>query len=160
MHITLIVAAAENNVIGRDGDLPWHLPADLRFFKETTTGHVVIMGRRTWNSFDGALPGRRNIVLTRNGALTLDGAETVTSLDEALDLAGEQETFIAGGGELYRMAMPLAERILMTRVHMDVEGDTTFPPIDAAEWIRTDSSKQDIDARHAAACTFETWMRR
>ena len=108
MPITLIVAAAENNVIGRDGDLPWHLPADLRYFKQTTTGHVVIMGRRTWDSFEGALPGRRNVVLTRNGALVLDGADTVSTLEDAMALAGDKDIFIAGGGELYRMAMPLA----------------------------------------------------
>ena len=160
MPITLIVAAAENDVIGRDGDLPWHLPADLRYFKDTTTGHAVIMGRRTWDSFDGALPGRRNIVLTRNRELALEGADTVATLDDALALAGDGEIFIAGGGELYRAAMPLAERILMTRVHMEVDGDTTFPTIDTSVWTRTDAWTQDIDDRHAAACTFETWMRR
>ena len=160
MSISLIVAASENNVIGRDGDLPWHLPADLRFFKETTMGHVVIMGRRTWDSFDGALPGRRNVVLTRNRDLVLDGADVVSTLDDALQLADGQESFIAGGGELYRMAMPMAERILMTRVHMNVEGDTTFPEIDPATWVRTEARMQDVDDRHAAACTFETWMRR
>jgi len=160
MPITLIVAAAENNVIGRDGDLPWHLPADLRYFKQTTTGHVVIMGRRTWDSFEGALPGRRNVVLTRNGALELDGADTVSTLEDAMALAGDKDIFIAGGGELYRMAMPLADRILMTRVHMDVDGDTTFPAIDESEWQRTEAHAHDVDERHAAACTFETWMRR
>ena len=160
MPITLIVAAAENNVIGRDGDLPWHLPADLRYFKQTTTGHVVIMGRRTWDSFEGALPGRRNVVLTRNVELVLDGADTVSTLDDAMALAGDQDIFIAGCGELYRMAMPLADRILMTRVHMDVDGDTTFPAIDESEWKRTEARTHDIDERHAAACTFETWMRR
>ncbi len=160
MSISLIVAASENDVIGRDGDLPWHLPADLRFFKETTMGHVVIMGRRTWDSFDGALPGRRNVVLTRNSDLELEGADTVSTLDDALRMADGQEIFIAGGGELYRMAMPMAERIFMTRVHMNVEGDTTFPEIDSTAWVRTDARTQDVDDRHAAACTFETWMRR
>jgi dihydrofolate reductase len=160
MTLTLIVAAAENDVIGRDGDLPWHLPADLRFFKETTTGHAVVMGRRTWDSFVGALPGRRNIVLTRNQELTIDGADVVTTLDAAMQRAGEDDVYIAGGGEIYRMALPMADRILLTRVHVRAEGETTFPVLDDSIWVRTSSTRHEADDRHECAYTFEVWLRR
>ena len=160
MTVTLIVAAAENDVIGREGDLPWHLPADLRFFRDATMGHAVVMGRRTWDSFSGALPGRRNIVLTRNNDLVIENADVVTSLDDAMNCAGAGDVFIAGGGEIYRMAMPLADRILLTRVHVDAQGETTFPPIDDELWVKTDARHQDVDDRHEFACTFETWLRR
>ncbi len=160
MTLTLIVAAAENDVIGRDGDLPWHLPADLRFFKETTTGHAVVMGRRTWDSFTGALPGRRNIVLTRNQELTIDEAEVVTTLDAALQRAGEDDVYIAGGGEIYRMALPMADRILLTRVHVRAEGETTFPILDDSIWVRASSTRHEADDRHEYAYTFEVWLRR
>ena len=124
MRISLIVAAAENNVIGRDGDLPWHLPVDLRFFKNTTMGHPVIMGRRTWESFEGGLPGRACIVVTRNQSLELEGATVATSLEAALAEAGNaQDVFVAGGGEIYRMAMEMADRIVLTRVHAQINGD-------------------------------------
>ena len=159
MPITLIVAAAENNVIGREGGLPWHLPVDLRYFKETTMGHALIMGRRTWDSFEGALPGRRSIVLSRNGDLLLEGAEVATSLDSALQRAGEEEIFIAGGGEIYSMALPLADRILMTRVHVEVEGDAWFPDIDRDDWSLAESTRHESDEKNCHACTFETWMR-
>ena len=160
MSITLIVAAAENHVIGREGGLPWHLPLDLRFFKETTMGHALIMGRRTWESFNGSLPGRRTIVLSRNDDLLLEGAEVANSLDSALEMAGEGDVFIAGGGEIYSMALPLADRILMTRVHAEVEGDATFPEIDADDWSMTESNRHESDDENCHACTFETWMRR
>lgn len=160
MSITLIVAAAENHVIGRAGGLPWHLPLDLRFFKETTMGHALIMGRRTWESFNGRLSGRRTIVLSRNDDLLLEGAEVATSLDSALEMAGEGDVFIAGGGEIYSMALPLSDRILMTRVHVEVEGDASFPEIDADDWSMTESKRHESDAENCHACTFETWMRR
>ncbi len=160
MSITLIVAASENNVIGREGGLPWHLPVDLRFFKQSTMGHVLIMGRRTWDSFSGSLPGRRSIVLTRNGDLELEGAEVATSLEAAMDLAGEGDVFIAGGGELYSMALPMADRILMTRVHADVEGDARFPVIDEGQWTLVESNRHEADEANCHACTFETWTRR
>ena len=160
MSITLIVAAAENHVIGREGGLPWHLPVDLRYFKETTMGHTLIMGRRTWESFSGSLPGRRSIVLSRSDALLLEGAEVATSLDSALEMAGEGEVFIAGGGEIYSMALPIADRILMTRVHIEVEGDASFPEIDTGDWSMTESRRQESDAENCHACTFQTWMRR
>ncbi len=162
MRISLIVAAAENHVIGRDGDLPWHLPADLRYFKNTTMGHPVIMGRRTWESFDGGLPGRRCIVLSRNPQLELEGAATAGSLEEAIQMAGEaEEIFIAGGGEIYRIAMEqeLADRILLTRIHATVEGDATFSPLDPQVWRCDSRDRRDADDRNEYACSFESWLR-
>ena len=160
MRISMIVAAAENNVIGRDGDLPWHLPVDLRYFKDTTMGHPVIMGRRTWESFDGGLPGRRCIVVSRNPDLKLDGAETTTSLRDAIDAVnGSEEVFIAGGGEIYRLAFDLAHRILLTRIHTTIDGDATFPPLDPNVWRRESADRREADDRNAHACTFETWLR-
>ncbi len=162
MRISLIVAAAENNVIGLDGELPWHLPADLRHFKNTTMGHPVIMGRRTWESFEGGLPGRRCIVVSRNPDLVLEGAATATSLEEALECAGEaEEIFIAGGGEIYRLAIErgLADRILLTRIHTAIEGDATFPPLDPDVWQCDSSDRREPDERNEYACTFESWLR-
>ncbi len=161
MTITLIAAASENEVIGRDGSLPWHLPVDLRHFKETTMGRAVIMGRRTWDSFDGSLPGRRNIVITRNRSLEVEDAVTATSLDEALDLAGEsEEIFIAGGGEIYRIALPLADRVCLTRVHAVIDGDARFPSLDPLQWECVESRRHEADEHNPIACTFETWQRR
>src|SRR5690606_4360756 len=129
---TLVVAVAKSGVIGRAGGLPWRLPEDLRHFKATTMGHHVIVGRKTWDSIGRALPGRTWIVVTRDPAYTAEGATVVHSLDEALDrarTAGEDEAMIAGGGELYRLALPRADRIWLTRVDAEVEGDVTFPPL-------------------------------
>ena len=160
MRISLIVAAAENHVIGRDGDLPWHLPADLRYFKDTTMGHPVIMGRRTWESFEGGLPGRRCIVVSRNPDLRLDDAVTVTSLDDAIAEAGDAaEVFIAGGGEIYRLSMERADRILLTRIHDEFEGDASFPALDPAAWHLESAERREADERNASACTFEVWVR-
>lgn len=161
MTISLIVAAAENNVIGRDGDLPWHLPADLKFFKKTTMGNPVIMGRRTWESFEGGLPGRDCIVVTRNPNLVIEEAAVVSSLESAIAEAGDAtEIFVAGGGEIYRLAMPLADRIVLTRIHASPDGDATFPPLDEEAWHRTSSDHREADDRNAHACTFEIWQRR
>lgn len=161
MILSLIVAAAENDVIGRDGDLPWHLPADLKFFKETTMGCPVIMGRRTWESFEGGLPGRDCIVVTRNPDLDIEEAVVASSLESAIAEAGEAaQVFIAGGGEIYRLAMPLADRIILTRIHASPDGDATFPPLDEQTWRRDSSEHREADERNAHACTFEIWQRR
>lgn len=134
-RLTLIAAVASNGVIGRDGGMPWHLPEDLKHFKRTTLGHPVIMGRRTWESLGKALPGRRNIVVTRNRAFAASGAELAESLEAALALcAGEAEVFVIGGGELYKAALPLAAAIELTEIHRDFEGDARFPDFDRAKW--------------------------
>lgn len=125
MTITLIAALTPSRVIGRGGRLPWHLPEDLRRFKQLTTGHTVIMGRKTFESIGKPLPHRRNVVLSSH---TIAGVETYRTIPEALEaLAAEQHLFVIGGGEIYRQFLPLADVLLLTVVHQDVEGDTFFP---------------------------------
>jgi dihydrofolate reductase len=133
--ISIIVAASTNGVIGREGDLPWRMPADLKRFKSLTTGHHLVIGRKTWDELGRPLPGRIMVVVTRDPDFAAEGVTTVHSLDEALEVSiGDDEVFIAGGGEIYRQAMPLAERLYLTRVHAFVEGDTTFD-FDDSEWV-------------------------
>lgn len=135
--LTLIAAVARNGVIGMDNRLPWHLPADLKHFKELTTGHAVIMGRKTWESLPEKfrpLPGRRNIVVTRNGDYCAKGATVSMSLPDALAAAGGDEAFVIGGAELYKAALPLADRLQLTEIDAAYEGDTWFPAIDTSVW--------------------------
>ncbi|MFZ2855401.1 MAG: dihydrofolate reductase [Rhodocyclaceae bacterium] len=136
--ISLIAAVAQNRAIGKDNQLLWHLPDDLRYFRETTRGKAVIMGRKTWESLPAAfrpLPGRHNIVVTRDRQYVAGGATLAHSLPEAIAAAdGGGETFVIGGAELYRQALPLAERLYLTEVAQAVEGDAFFPEIPAAQW--------------------------
>ena len=132
--ISIIVAVAENGVIGDNNRLLWHISEDLRRFKRITTGHPVVMGRKTWESLGRPLPGRENVVVTRR-ELSFDGARTVHSLDEAYALfPPEEEVFVIGGAQIYGEALPAADRFYLTRVHRAYEGDTRFPEWDAAEW--------------------------
>jgi dihydrofolate reductase len=135
--VTVVVARAENGVIGRDGGLPWHLPDDLRRFKALTMGAPMIMGRRTFESLPGLLPGRRHIVLTRDPAWAGEGAERAGSVAEALALAGEPRVSVIGGAEIFRLFLPIADRIELTEVHAQIEGDTLLPPFDRAHWRET-----------------------
>jgi dihydrofolate reductase len=131
----LIVAMARNRVIGRSGKLPWHLSADLKRFKALTMGHHIIMGRNTWESIGRPLPGRKSVVVTRNPAYLAPGAAVVGSLAAALHLASQDsEAFVIGGGELYREALPLADRIYLTELPADYPGDVFFPPLQTDEW--------------------------
>lgn len=161
MIVTLVVAAANNGVIGRAGGLPWRLPADLAHFKATTMGHHVIVGRKTWESIGRALPGRTWIVVTRDPAYRAEGAIVVGTLQAALDharAAGEDEAMIAGGGELYRHALPLADRIWLTRIDAEVDGDVTFPSLPKHEWLQLEHQAHPADERHAfgfAICRLE-----
>jgi len=135
MKISIIVAASTNNVIGRDGGLPWRLPEDLKRFKQITMGKPMIMGRATWDSIGRALPGRQNIVMTRQEAFAAEGCDVVLTIDEALDAAGDvEEVMIIGGGNLYEQFLPKTERLYFTRVHARIDGDTYFPEIDESEW--------------------------
>jgi len=135
MKISIIVAASTNNVIGKNGGLPWRLPEDLKRFKETTMGKPMIMGRATWDSIGRALPGRQNIVMTRQPELVATGCDVVATVGEALAIAGNAtEVMIIGGGELYRQFLPRTDRIYFTRVHVDIDGDTFFPALDDKEW--------------------------
>ncbi len=147
MIVSLIAAVAQNRTIGQGGRLPWHISADLKRFKRLTTGHAVIMGRKTFESIGFPLPGRRNVVLTRNPAGSLpDTVESVDSLAAAFDRcrqAGETEAFVIGGGEVYREALPLADRLYLTWVHRDVAGDTRFPVYDSQAWQETNREDHD-----------------
>ena len=133
--LVLVVAAARNRVIGNGGRLPWHEPEDLKHFRAVTTGHAIIMGRKTWDSLGRPLPNRRNIVVSRNADCTRLGAEVFTTLDAAIAAAraGDPEPRVIGGGELYRLALPRATRIHYTEIQIEVEGDTTFPEL-GPEW--------------------------
>jgi dihydrofolate reductase len=138
--IVLIVAASENGVIGKDGAIPWRLPADLRRFKALTMGHPIVMGRKTWDSFPKKpLPGRTNIVITRQKEWRAEGAVAASSLEEALRIAQEQSgtVFVIGGGEIYRAALPRATRMEVTEIHLVLDGDAHFPALDKTLWRET-----------------------
>ena len=155
MRVSAVVAASDNNVIGKDGGLPWHVSSDLKLFKEITLGKPVIMGRRTWESLPRKpLPGRRNIVITRNPDYVAEGAEIARSVDEALALcAGEPEVSIIGGGQVYEQAMSRTDRIYLTRIHLEVEGDTFLPDLPAEEWREVERRAFDKGERDDAAFT-------
>lgn len=168
-QVSLIVAVAANGVIGRDGDLPWRLPADLRFFKRVTMGHHLVMGRKTWESIGRALPGRTIVVLTRHperhpGLQEIPGVQVARDLPEALErAAGDPEVLIAGGAEVYARALPLATRLYLTRVAADVEGDTLFPMTDEQvreAWVEVAREEHAADERHAFPFTICTLERR
>jgi len=153
--ITLVVAVADNGVIGTAGRLPWHLPDDLEHFKSVTLGRPVLMGRRTCAAIGRSLPGRRNLVLTRSAAALPPGVEAVATLDEALTrCAGAPELCVIGGAEVYRLALPRATRIDLTRVHARPEGDVHFVLPDPREWREVTRAWHPADARHAHAMTF------
>src|SRR5688572_27429825 len=151
---------SENRVIGRDGRLPWHLPADLKRFKELTTSHTVIMGRKTFDSIGKPLPKRRSIIVTRTPKLRVPGAEVVHSLDEAVAMAkGEDEVFIIGGGEIFAEALYAADRIYLTLVHAKIEGDTFFPSLDADEWTLLEEDRYAADANNQYSMSFQRYER-
>ena len=133
-EIVLVVARAANGVIGRDGTLPWHIPADLKHFKAVTLGSPMIMGRKTFESLPGLLPGRRHIVLTRDRAWTAAGTEVVHEVEEALALAEAERVSVIGGAEIFRLFEPLGTAVELTEVHGDIEGDTYLPPFDPSAW--------------------------
>ncbi len=163
MIISIIVAAATNGAIGQAGQLPWHLPADLRFFKNTTWAMPVIMGRKTYASMNKLLPGRFNIVITRNADWQQEGVVTAASLEAALAIAAAahfKEAYIIGGGEVYRQALPMAGQVLLTRVHTEPEdADTFFPALDTADWQLISDEAFPADDKHAYAFNFQRWQR-
>jgi dihydrofolate reductase len=162
--LSIIVAVASNDVIGADNDMPWDLPADLRHFKKTTTGHVVIMGRRTYESIGRPLPNRHNIVLALpEENFAADGIHVMHSLEEAIDEAKRRtpgaEVFVMGGGSVYRQAMGHVDRIRRTAIHASIEGDITFPTIDETVWERVSADEHPAESGRPAL-TFEVWERR
>jgi dihydrofolate reductase len=161
MTVSLVVAAAKNNVIGRDGELPWHLPDDLRHFKRLTTGKPIIMGRRTFESIGRPLPDRHNIVMTRDPDYAAAGCDVVTSVSDALKLAGDDsEVMVIGGGQVYLDFLHRADRIYMTRVQAEIDGDTYFPEIDPNEWQLVSSEHHDADEKNAYAFEMMVFERR
>ena len=160
--VSIVVAVADNRVIGQQGELPWHLPADLRHFKTLTLGHPIVMGRRTYDSIGRPLPKRRNIVVTRQLDWTAPGCEVAHTLTEALDLARQtdEEVFVIGGGEIYREALPGADVVHLTEVHHDFEGDAFFPDLSPGEWREETRERHEPDAQHAHAFSFVTLRRR
>jgi len=162
MHrgLALIVAVAANGVIGRDGKLPWRLPEDLRRFRALTTGHAIIMGRRTWESLPHALPGRQNIVVTHRSGYRAPGASVAASLDDALaQVAYPPPPFVIGGGELYRAALPRARTAFVTEIARAFDGDATFPPLDRREWVETAREAATHDGAEGFAYAFVTYER-
>jgi len=161
MRISLVVAAAANNAIGKDNQLLWHLPDDLKFFKKTTMGFPIVMGKKTFDSVGRPLPGRRNIVLSRLPDLKIKGAEVFHSLEETLNsLTNEQEIMVVGGAEIYQLFLPKSDRIYLTRVDARPDGDTFFPELNPEEWILSYSEEHPADERHIYAFRFEIWDRR
>jgi dihydrofolate reductase len=164
LTISLVVAASENNVIGKNNQLLWHLPKDMKFFKNLTWGMSIIMGRKTFESIGGkALPGRKNIIITRKQGWHAEGVQVVNSVDAAVALSSAlnfNETFIIGGGEIYMLAFDKADKIYMTRVHAEIEGDTFFPVIEKKYWKLLSNTDNPADEKHAFAYSFQTWERR
>ena len=159
-ELTMIAAAAENNALGKDNDLVWHLPDDFKRFKRLTTGHHIIMGRKTFETFPKPLPNRTHIVITRKKDYQKEGAIVVNSLDEALELAKDDpQPFIIGGGEIYELALPKAEKIELTRVHGTFEADAFFPEIDENNWELVESSFHPTDENHNYSFTYLTYRR-
>lgn len=164
MIISLVVAAAENNVIGKNNQLLWHLPKDMKFFKNVTWGMPVIMGRKTYESMGGKpLSGRKNIIVTRQEDWKADGATVVNNLDDALEYAGKMEyneVSVIGGGEIYKLAIQKADKIYITRVHASPEGDTYFPEIDKNAWKLVSNVDNPADEKHKYSFSFQLWERK
>ncbi len=161
MRLSIVVAMDSNRLIGKDNGLPWHLPADLAFFKKLTTGNTILMGRKTFDSIGRPLPNRRNIIITRNAEIEITGCEVVNSIEEALSLAqGETEVMVIGGAKLYQQILPIADRLYITQIEGEFDGDIYFPSYNEAEWsqISLDSREPDEDNQHK--CHFITLDRR
>lgn len=163
-RLSVIVAWSENRVIGRDGDLPWRLPDDLKRFKRLTTGHPIVMGRKTWDSIGRPLPGRTNVVLSRDPAFAPDGAVVARSFDDALAAAaaapgGDTEIFVIGGAALFDRALADAHRVYLTVVHANIDGDVRLEPIDFSRWRLVEYVGHPADDRHAHAFTYKTYDR-
>ncbi len=165
MMVSAIAALSRNGVIGKDNDLPWHLPDDMKFFMETTKGHHVIMGRRNYDSLHSKfkpLPNRTNVVITRQQGFRAPGCTVMHAVEPALDLArdnDENECFIIGGAEIYNLAMPYTTRLYLTEIYADVDGDTLFPELDMSEWKEVSRKHHAADERHAYAFDFVIYDR-
>jgi dihydrofolate reductase len=158
--ISIIVAASANNVIGAEGDLPWRLSDDLKRFKAITMGKPIVMGRKTWDSIGCPLPGRQNIVITRQTDFVAEGCDVVASADEAIAAtAGADEVMVIGGSQVYSLFLPNAERLYLTRVHAEVAGDAFFPQINESQWCLVNDEPHSADDRNAFDYSFRTYER-
>jgi dihydrofolate reductase len=161
MSLSIIVAVSENGVIGRDGNLPWHLSADLQRFKRLTMGQTIVMGRKTWESIGRPLPGRTSIVISRQADYKTKFSEVLlaASLEDSLSLATTEETFVIGGRAIYDCALPLADRLYLTRVHAEVEGDAFFPEVHWEEWELVEQQRHESDERNEYPFSFQVYRR-
>ena len=149
MRLSIVVAMDGNRLIGKDNGLPWHLPADLAFFKKLTTGNTILMGRKTFDSIGRPLPNRRNIVITRNADIEITGCEVVNSIEEALSLAqGETEVMVIGGAKLYQQILPIADRLYITQIEGEFDGDTYFPTYDEKNWRQVSCESHLADKKN------------
>ncbi|MFV3350503.1 type 3 dihydrofolate reductase [Aeromonas veronii] len=163
MKISMIAAMAHDRVIGKDNQMPWHLPADLAHFKRVTLGKPVLMGRKTFESIGRPLPGRRNLVISRNPDYQAEGIEVVGSVEAALALLASsevEELMVIGGGHLYAEMLPSADCLCLTRIDLAVEGDTRFPAFDDGQWQRIECESHPADEKNPHPYSFETWLRR
>lgn len=161
MKISIIVAAAENNVIGGNNQLLWRLPNDMKRFKSITTGHTIIMGRKTYESMGRPLPNRRNIIISHQPGLSIEGCEVVHSIDEALQkTTDEKEVFVIGGGQVYGQVWDRADRLYLTRVHTRIEGDAAIPEIRTDAWTEESRDAHPADEKHGHAYTFIIYNRK
>ncbi|BDD11244.1 dihydrofolate reductase [Fulvitalea axinellae] len=163
MTVSIIVARAENGAIGKDNDLIWRLPADLKFFKKTTMGGVMVMGRKTYESIGRPLPGRTTIIVTRNSEYKAEGCLLASSVAEAIEKArelGKDEVFLAGGAQIYEMAMPLADKIYLTEVKATFEADTFFPDLLADDWKEISREDHEADEKNPYAYSFVTFLKK
>ncbi len=162
MILSLLVAADENNVIGKNNQLPWHLPSDLRYFKNTTWGMPVLMGRKTFESIGKPLPGRQSIVITRNKEWKYEGVEVVHSLEDAIkkaEVLGVKEIFVIGGAEIFQAAFPQAQRLYLTRIHHSFNGDVFFTGMKEGEWKQVKNRFCSADEKNAYDHSFQVWER-
>lgn len=163
MIISTIVAVAKNNVIGKDNDIPWYLPADLKYFKKITTGHHIIMGRKCFESIGRPLPNRTNIILTRNPFFAATNCLVTNSIEEALRIAeanGETEAFIIGGGQIYDMTQSYWDRVYLTEVDLEVDGDIYFPTLNLADWNLVSETPNQANEKNKYDYTFKTFERK
>ena len=157
MNISIIVAITENNIIGRDNGMPWHLPADLKYFRERTTGHHIVMGRKTFESIGGGrpLPNRVSIIITKQKDYKANGCLIAHSLEEAIEIAkGQDELFIIEGKQIYDQSLALANKMYITRIHTHIDGDTSFPQYDENQWEMTSYTEREADGKNAYPLSF------
>jgi dihydrofolate reductase len=155
MRLSIVVAMDSNRLIGKDNGLPWHLPADLAFFKKLTTGNTILMGRKTFDSIGRPLPNRRNLVITRNADIEIAGCEVVNSIEKALSLVqSETEVMVIGGAKLYQQILPIADRLYITQVEGEFDGDTYFPHYDEDDWLEVSCESHQPDEKNKHAYHF------